>query len=268
MKSNKIFIWNVLFLNLIILPFNQSHCAGNQNIQVTGYIENAKAIHETNWSLNEKMALISRYQLKYLSKQEAMIVNEAKKRVKNFFKQNGYDLDIPINIEFVESVKAKIIKGKNCAADGSQVIAAYNCKTKLIKVTHMMTAYCKNGKLFGSFPIDMEFYTSIITHEIAHCFFDFILESKNEKTDQAFSEFIAYITQISTMKENHKTKVLTLWEGERLPSIYAINPFLWLAEPNKFGVMSYRFFKKKPIIFQQILDCKIKPISFGLILDY
>ena len=116
--------------------------------------------------------------------------------------------------------------------------------------------------------MDLEFFISMVTHEVAHSFFDSILESMGETSAQSFHEFIANITQIETLKEPHKSKVLSLWSGEKLPSVYAINSFVWMAGPNKFSVLSFNFYKSQPMVIQEILAGKIIPVDKGFILDY
>lgn len=252
----------------IILSINSAgYTDGQNNGEVAYFNETINPVSMIK-PLPAKKPLNPNFQVKYTSNREAMVAYEAINRALSFFKQNGYELETPIKIEFLKLVKVAIIKSETDTLKSKQVMAAYNSRTNCIKVTSLITDYCRNGNFFGVFSFDEELYTSIVTHEVAHCLFNDILDSRSETTDHAFSEFIAYITQIETMKEPHKTKVLSLWPEEKLPSIYAINSFIWMADPNKFGVMSYRFFKTKPAILRQILDSKIKPVEFGFILDY
>lgn len=183
---------------------------------------------------NETDCGLPECKVKYSCKNEAKAGCEAINRALQFFKNYGYQIN--------------------------------DC----IKITCLMTDYCKNRKALGAFPFDTEFYTSIITHEVAHRLYHIILNSRGvvADADHSFSEFIAYVTQIETMAESHKSNILSLWPKEELPSVFAINPFVWQADPNKFCVMAYRFFKSQPETIQQILDGTIKPVLSGFVLDY
>lgn len=180
---------------------------------------------------------------------------KAIKRALSFFKSRGYVINPSIRIEFI---KGHVQNGDRNPAPKS-CLSFYNRKTKCIKIYSWGNLLQLNQMAFGNFPYDPEYYTSIIAHEVAHCLFDSILESRGETTTHPYHEFVAYVTQIETMAEPQKTKVLSLWPKEKLPSVYAINFFNWMSNPKKFSVLSYRFFKAHPDVFQKILDGKIQP---------
>ncbi|WP_300460776.1 hypothetical protein [Desulfobacula sp.] len=206
--------------------------------------------------------------VKFRSRHDVYIGCEAIKRATYFFKINGYEIKTPIDIEFVGNARNKIKKGRGHKPSIDQFLCQYNTKTKCIKISSWISCANWNRKAFAVFPMEIEFLTSMVTHEVAHRLFDSILESRAEITSQSFHEFIAYIAQIETMKEPYKSKVLSLWPKEKLPSVFAINSFVWMAEPNKFSILSYNFFKSNPVVFQRILNGKIKPIEMEFILDY
>jgi hypothetical protein len=203
--------------------------------------------------------------IKFVSRYEAYIACEAVHRTHKFFKKYGYEINPQITIEFIKNTKKIKTEEHPCGLDFP---AWYDSGKKCILITSRETDYCWSRKFFGIFILDIEFITSIVTHEVAHRFFDNILKSKRETTSHGFHEFVAYITQIETIAEAHKSIILSLWPEERLPSVFAVTSFFCKAHPNKFGVLSYRFFKSQPETFKQILDGKIKPIEKQFILDY
>ena len=218
----------------------------------------AAEIKETDCGLNG-------CKIKFVSRYEAYIACEAVNRTYKFFKKYGYEINPQITIEFIKNTKKIKTEEHSCGLDFP---AWYDSGKKCIFITSRETDYCWNRKIFGVFILDIEFITSIVTHEVAHRFFDHLLKSKKETTSHGFHEFVAYITQIETMAKAHQSLILSLWPKERFPSVFAVNSFFCKANPNKFGVLSYRFFRSQPEIFKQILDGKIKPIEEQFILDY
>jgi hypothetical protein len=224
--------------------------------------------HSFSAETNETDCGLPGCEVKYRYKNEANSGCEAINRALRFFKHNGYQINTPIHIRFLKKVTTNDGKMKISSLQEKQVMALYDGNENCIKITSLMTDYCRKRKALDVLPFDMEFYTSLVTHEVAHRLYDAILKSRGESANHSFSEFIAYVTQIATMKEPNKSKVLSLWPNEILPSVFAINSFVWMADPNKFCVMSYRFFKSQPEVIRQILNGKIKPVESGFILDY
>lgn len=193
---------------------------------------------------------------------------EAIERTLNFFKNHGHEIKTLIDIEFIKNPIINGEKDQGCKSTTEQFQCQYNKKTKCIKISSWIHHSNWNKMAFGAYPLDIEYFTSLVTHEVAHCLFDSILKSREETTSHSFHEFIAYVTQIETMKEPQKSKVLFLWPNEELPSVFAINSFIWMADPNKFSVLSYRFFKAHPEVVQEILNGKIQSSEMRFILDY
>jgi len=210
---------------------------------------------------------LSKCEVKCRCSQEVNISCVAIKRALRFFKFNGYEIKTPINIEFIQNT-IQGEKERGCMPTADQFLCQYNKSTKCIKISSWADHPQWNRTAFGVFPMDLEFFTSMVTHEVAHRLFDSILESRGETTDQSFHEFVAYVTQIETMKEPNKRKTLSLWPGEKLPSVYALNSFVWMAAPNKFSILSFNFFKSQPRIIHKILNGQIKPVEMGFILNY
>ena len=163
---------------------------------------------------------------------EKHIAYKAIKRAIQFFKIYGYNLKTPINIEFVKYTKNIKKTGRGCNPNNKKFLCQYNGKSKCIKISSWIGRYRWNRKAFGVFSMDKEFFTSMLTHEVSHRLFDCVLEARGETTTHSFHEFIAYVIQIRTMSEYHQSKVLSLWPNEELPSVFSINSFVWMADPN------------------------------------
>lgn len=197
--------------------------------------------------------------------QEADIACTAVKRAMTFFKSYGYDISPSIDIEFVKKTPDD---GRKSGKITAPFFCQYNRKNKRIRISSWTNKASRERKAFGSFPLDKEFFTSMVAHEVGHLLFDSILESRDDKTGHSFHEFIANVVQIETMGEPHKSKVISLWGNDKLPSLYAINPFFWMMDPDRFAVLSHRLFKSYPEIVRHILDGKVKPFEIHFILDY
>jgi len=143
--------------------------------------------------------------IKFVSRYEAYIACEAVNRTHNFFKKHGYEINPQITIEFIANTKKNKTEGDPCGLSTNDLSNWYDSGKNCIFITSRETDYCLNRKFFEVFVLDIEFITSIVTHEVAHCFFDNILKSKGETTSHCFHEFVAYITQIETMAEAHKS---------------------------------------------------------------
>lgn len=255
-----------IFLAIVILAFTPSDCPVyfEHGSSLTKRLKSYNFIR----SLTKKRKLPPYCSLKNASENEAECAIEAVKRARSFFRQNGYEIITRISIEFVDEVKAGIVETEQGYSKKEIIPALYNAGTKCIKIVGVDSDYFEKRAVMGAFGFNKEFYISIITHEIAHRLYDSFVGSQVKTIYHPYSEFIAYITQIGTLSGDFRNKVLSLCTEEQFPSIYAINSFMWTADPNKFGLMSYRFYESQPGIFKEFMENKVKPMELCFILEY
>jgi hypothetical protein len=95
-------------------------------------------------------------------------------------------------------------------------------------------------EMFGM-PVDHDLYKSLIVHEVAH-----VIASKNFAVAQTFiaHEYIAYVTQLSTMPSVLREKILADLPGDGFTATEQINLTLFILSPELFAVQAYRHFQR------------------------
>lgn len=100
----------------------------------------------------------------------------------------------------------------------------------------------KKFKTWLNVPIDASLYRGLVAHEVAHalgaCNFKVATPSIQAK------EYIAYVTMLATMAPAQRERVLSQFPGQGFEGDWQMNTTIYLIDPMRFGVESYRHFLK------------------------
>ena len=187
----------------------------------------------------------------------------AVEKARKFFEKLGYKSDYPEKLVFQEAVylDIPILGGDKVIKE--RIYGAYfgnfsKDKKNVIYVSSWDTDYLHTGSRdCFNIPVTLELHATIVTHETAHL----LLRAISGKLGHGVNEYIAYTTQIATMSESLRNKVVEAYPNvEMFESEFGINGMIHAHNPHKFGVMSYLHFSKTGSdTFKSIVAGKLDP---------
>ena len=196
--------------------------------------------------------------IKYEHLSDAEMACEGINRALIFFATRGYSLSGEIKIEFSNTVYIEKITVGETEIIKLQACGYYCSLDGICKITSWQTMRDEQMKILGDLNITKELYISLIVHEVSHCLYHNNFQLNNGDMERPLTEFVSYSIQIETMKDREKSKVLELYPDDIFTSAVEINSLNHAMNPHKFGVMSYRYFKKYPDILKSIFNGEIK----------
>lgn len=111
----------------------------------------------------------------------------------------------------------------------------------------------KRGTVF-SLPFDRTLYRSLATHEIAHAIGAVNFRIPNPPIEA--EEYIAYVAMFATLPATHRGPLLARFKDEKFETEIQINPLVYILDPFRFGILSYKHFMKSgngAAFLQQVL---------------
>ncbi|MCC7403273.1 MAG: hypothetical protein IT288_02650 [Bdellovibrionales bacterium] len=203
---------------------------------------------------------LSYVEVRYRNPIDLKIACEGIARAQRFFSHFDFEpAGQKIKVEFKEEVLTPLTSPDGKITEYMRVYGQYNRSTELIEMSEWGTDYLMERKVFDYLNNNIEYHSSVVAHEVSHRYHHILSVQRKFHMAHATSEFIAYNVQIETMAEREKGEVLSLWPGEALDFEMSINGMIWASAPHKFGVLSYRFWKKAaPDIIQRMLFGKFE----------
>lgn len=179
---------------------------------------------------------------------------EAITRTTLYLQQYGDEPSNHLSIHFADNVFAYHYDENYEVVASERVVGFFDKNVKEIWFTGIVGLQDFNFLAFGALPLTREIYISMLSHEIAHWFlYSKSMEIFGEPMDRATHEFFAYTTQIATLKEQTREKLLHLWKDEKFEDNEGINSFVYLSSPHRFAVMAYKYSLTSGSV-KQILD--------------
>jgi len=148
-----------------------------------------------------------------------------------FLTSQGLDTRAPLEIRMVDTLPPQCDR---------RSFACYDCRTRCI---HMLKALqCLKLDFTAEVPMTTALCRSVLSHEIAHAVADanFLVD----KPSRLAHEYIAYITQLSTMPAGMRQQVLERFPGNGFSNADEMSVDYYLLDPTRFGVQAYRHFMK------------------------
>lgn len=148
-----------------------------------------------------------------------------------FLASHGLDVESLITIEIVDTLPEVMEP------------AAVGCYLDTEKrVMILGYAEFKRRKTWLGLPANRSLYRSLVAHEVAHS-----IAACNFKPAQpviAAHEYVAYVTTFATMVPTQRDLVLARYPGDGFDSEEEMSTTIYLFDPTRFGVESYRHFLK------------------------
>jgi len=145
----------------------------------------------------------------------------------------SYGLDIPGDIEIELLTRLPAAIGNSAA--GCRI------KSELRAMVLVYSEFRKFETWFGV-PIDNSLYRSVVSHEVAHVVAD--ANFAIPKPSIQAKEYIAYITQFSTMEPELRDKVLANFSGKAFEGEWQMSTTIYMLDPMGFGIRAYLHFTK------------------------
>lgn len=145
----------------------------------------------------------------------------------------SYDLVVPDNIviELLRELPAEV---------SSSTAGCYLESERLVLI--LVYSEFRKFKTWFGIPIDRSLYRSLVSHEVAHLLADFNF-TISKPSIQA-KEYIAYITQFSTMEPPLRERVLSDFPGKAFEGDWQMSTTIYMFDCMGFGVRAYRHFLK------------------------
>jgi hypothetical protein len=163
--------------------------------------------------------------------QEAWIICEGARDAIVFLKLHGFDVTGTIVIE-------QLTKLPSGAGDSA---AGYYLGSERRVLVLVYSEFTKFETWFGV-SIDHSLYRSVISHEVAHVVADFNFTIA--KPSIQAKEYIAYITQLSTMEPELRDRVLSHFDGKAFEGDWQMTSTIYMLDPMGFGIRAYLHFLK------------------------
>lgn len=193
-------------------------------------------------------------------------------RAHAFFVQHGYSPTIdgpPITFRFEREARmacSDILTKPGCK--GTRVAAFFDAEKLEIVATKAGSSWMQSKtRPYFKLPYNRELYVSVLAHEATHAlskqFYRYV------PSTHAQDEYIAYASQISTMDDSQRVRVLAV---HPLPHFefsneLNINDVVHHSGPHAFGVMSWRHFTGPDggrVMLDRIYSGEFKPPGMEL----
>jgi len=213
----------------------------------------------SSWAYAEETDC-GRYNVKveFTSQIDAAIACEGIRRALSFFETYGYAEFHLVHVKMLDLVISESLTEYDGEKELKSYCAIFIGDDGHSEVASWEAAKTQKRKVFGSMPDTPEFHSSIVAHEVAHDLYNQIYKSMGKNVERPLTEFVSYVVQIETMRDEERTQVLNLWPNKRFETALEINSLTWATAPNMFGSMSYRFHRDNPDFIKSILEGRIR----------
>lgn len=218
---------------------------------ILGLLSNWAFAEETNCGLDN-------IKVEFTSQNDAIIACEGIRRALSFFEFYGYRASQLIHIKMLDQVISESVAEYKGDKELKLYCANFSGENGHSKITSWKTSQIQNRKIFGSISDTPELHISIVAHEVAHDLYSQIYKYMGKEVERPLTEFVSYVVQIETMRNEEKTKVMGLWPDKKFETAYEINTLTWASAPNMFGIMSYRYHHENPDFIKSIFKGEVR----------
>jgi hypothetical protein len=162
---------------------------------------------------------------------DALIACEGARDAIGFLASQGLVVSIDITIELLDRLPTVV----------SPSAAGCYLESERRALTLVYSQFRKFNTWFG-IPIDRSLYRSIVSHEVAHLVAGY--NFRIPKPSIQAKEYIAYITQFSTMEPVLRELVLARFPIEGFEGDWQMKSTIYMLDCMYFGVRAYRHFLK------------------------
>ena len=170
--------------------------------------------------------------VRFIDLGDALIACEGARDAIEFLASQGLDVTGDIAIEIVMQLPAFVgVSAAGCylASEHRALILVYSEFRKF--------------KTWFGIPIDHSLYRSLVSHEVAHMVVDY--NFKIPKPSIPAKEYIAYVTQFSTMRPALLRRVLSNFPRGAFENDWQMSTIIYAFDCMSFGAGAYKHFQKQ-----------------------
>jgi hypothetical protein len=160
---------------------------------------------------------------------DALIACEGARDTIEFLAAQGLDVAADIAIDLLTRLPVVVSPS-----------AAGCCLESEGRVLVLVYSEFRKFKTWFGIPIDRSLYRSLVSHEVAHLVADYNFKI-SKPTIQA-KEYIAYVTQFSTMEPALRERVLSHFPCKAFEGDWQMSTTIYMFDCMGFGVRAYRHF--------------------------
>lgn len=164
--------------------------------------------------------------------EDALIACEGARDAIEFLMSQGLDVNGDIAIEIVTKLPAFVSSS-----------TAGCCIESEHRVLILVYSEFRKFKTWFGIPIDHSLYRSLVSHEVAHVVAGY--NFKIPKPSISAKEFIAYVTQFSTMKTTLQDRALSQFPRGGFEGDHQMNTIIYMFDCMRFGAGAYWHFLKQ-----------------------
>ena len=169
------------------------------------------------------------------SRSDRALVCEGAAKAVEFLQSHGLEASAPLRVQLRDTLP------ECCGAH----IGFYDANSDTVELlTYAVGVIRSAGNPPFGVPMDERLYVSYAAHELAHAVAD-----KNFKTIPAshlVHEYVAYVTQFSTMQSELRSTVLSRYDVGAYEDARAVSLLYYYLDPCAFGVKVYLHFLQTP----------------------
>lgn len=188
-----------------------------------------------------------------VSSEDRSLVCDAAEKARAFFQSHG--------IEIKRQIRIRLHPGE--IENHANHIGLYDSKKDHIDLVTLQHArfHCKEKSPFDV-QMNKALYTSFVIHEVAHAIAD---QNFNSSPSSLIApEYLAYVTQFSTMDEKLQQEILQRYQVPPFAGIEDMSVIYYELDPNAFALKAFRHFQHltdKTYFVQGLLSGAIKPVT-------
>lgn len=161
--------------------------------------------------------------------EDALIACEGAQDAIDFLASQGLDVTNDIEIEILTNLPAVVSStAAGCYLEPQQ------------KVLLLVYSEFRKFETWFGIPIDRSLYRSLVSHEVAHAVADSNFMIHNPSIQA--KEYIAYVTQFTTMEPALREQILSQFPNEGFESDCQMNSTIYLYDCMSFGIRTYLHF--------------------------
>jgi hypothetical protein len=162
---------------------------------------------------------------------DALIACEAARNAIGFLASQGLDVTGDIAIDLLTKLPAAVsTSAAGCYLESER------------RVLILVYSQFRQFNTWFGIPIDRSLYRSLVPHEVAHAVAAY--NFKISRPSIQAKEYIAYVTQFSTMETALRKRLLLQFPNEGFEGDWQMGTTIYMLDCMSFGVRAYRHFLK------------------------
>ena len=151
-----------------------------------------------------------------------------------FLRSRGVESDVPLRLRIVDELPSQ----HGIASLGQ--FDPRRSEIRILSLTRFLAA-CADDPPY-KFPMSTEIYRSFTVHEVVHAVTHVALAGRAVR--RLHLEYLAYVAQLTSLPDDVREQLIAASAVEGFDREEQINAFVYFADPNRFGIMSYLHYRR------------------------